>query len=177
MGRILKFLLLVVLLNVVRYALGWPLEKLLIFDRLFGAMAASEGYFNMQFSALDWTTSFFYNFMMWATVSVIYIKIQPVVHGSPIRKSLKVYGVMFIFFASVSAIYMNHYTHPKDFYLYNILDGMLVFPLVAVANGLIHPRLFKISETQKQPRPHAPAHPPLAGHFPAAQRHSPDPSA
>jgi hypothetical protein len=50
---------------------------------------------------------------------------------------------MFLFFASVSAVYMNHYSHPKDFYIYNILDGLVVFPIVAVANGLLYPRFFR----------------------------------
>jgi hypothetical protein len=47
-------------------------------------------------------------------------------------------------FACISAIYMNHDTHPKDFYLWNILDALLVFPFVALANGLLFPRIFKI---------------------------------
>ena len=35
---------------------------------------------------------------------------------------------------------MNHYSHPKDFYFFNVLDALIVFTIVAVANGLLYPR-------------------------------------
>lgn len=177
MKRILKFLLLVFLLNSIRYAVGWPLERLLVHEKLSAAMENSGDIFNLQFTAGNWAAFFFVNFMMWFLISVIYVKMEPVVHGHPIRKSLKVYGVMFLFFAAVSALYMNQYNHPGDFYVYHVLDGMLIFPLVAVANGLIHPRLFRSAGAQKHVRPHAQLHSPLAGHFPATPNGSPDPSA
>ena len=62
--------------------------------------------------------------------------------GPLVVRSLKAYGVMWLMFASVSAIYMNHYSHPKTFYIFNILDAVIVFPIVAVANGLLHPLFF-----------------------------------
>lgn len=139
---LVKFLVLVAVLNVIRYALGWPLERLLIFNRLFGAMEKGSSCFNTAFTTFDWVTSYFYNFMMWLTLTWIFVKMHPVLAGNPVVRSLKIFGLGFLFFASVSAIYMNHYRHPKDFYFYNILDGMIVFPLVAVANGLIYPRVF-----------------------------------
>jgi hypothetical protein len=177
MRRILKFLLLVFLLNSIRYAAGWPLERLFIHEKLTAAMENNADIFNSQFTGFDWAAFFFVNFAMWFLISLIYVKIEPLVHGHPMRKSLKVYGVMFLFFVAISALYMNQYSHPSDFYVYNILDGMLIFPLVALANGLIHPRLFKDSTAQqKHARQHAPAHSPLAGHFPATPHGSPDPS-
>jgi hypothetical protein len=57
--------------------------------------------------------------------------------------TLKVYGLMYLFLANVSAIYINHYRHPKDFYAYNMLDGLIVFPLVGIVNGVVYPPLFK----------------------------------
>jgi hypothetical protein len=36
---------------------------------------------------------------------------------------------------------MNHYSHPKDFYFWIILDGLLVYALVAAGNGLLYRRL------------------------------------
>ncbi len=53
---------------------------------------------------------------------------------------------MGLFFLSLSAIYMNHYQHPKDFYFWNMLDAILVFPLVALVNGVVYPRVFKGAE-------------------------------
>jgi arginine exporter protein ArgO len=59
------------------------------------------------------------------------------VKRSDLVASLKTFALGWLFFASVSAIYMNHYSHPKDFYLWNILDAVLAFLIVAVANGLL----------------------------------------
>jgi hypothetical protein len=144
---LLKFLALVVVLNVLRYLLGFPFEKWLIFERLLGAMQRSSSCFNTQFTTFDWATSYFYNFMMWLTITWVFVMMHPVLRGSILVKSLKVYALMFLFFASVSAIYMNHYRHPKDFYAYNILDGLIVYTLVGVVNGLIYPLLFKSPRT------------------------------
>ncbi len=177
MRRIRKLLLLVFLLNSIRYAVGWPLERLLIQERLAAAMETNSDIFNLQFNAWDWTSFVFINFMIWFLVSVIYVKIEPVVHGHPIRKSLKVYGVMFLFFVAISAFYMNQYSHPGDFYIYNILDAMLIFLLVAVANGLLHPRLFRTAAVQKQAMAHTAGRTPGPAHFSATPQTSPDPSA
>ena len=177
MRRILKFLLLVFLLNSICYAVGWPLERFLIQDKLVEAMDNNADIFNVQFTAWNWAAYFFLNFMIWFLVSMIYVKIEPLVHGHPIRKSLKVYGVMFLYFVVISAFYMNQYSHPGDFYVYNILGLMLIFPIVAVANGLLHPRLYRSYAPQKHGVPHAPGPTPLPGHFPPAPHSSPDPSA
>ncbi len=143
-GRdLVKFLTLVLALNLIRYVFGYPFEKLLIFDPLFGTMERNALCFNTRFTTLDWTTSYFYNFMMWLTITWVFVKMQPRLAGDPVTKSLKVYGLMFLFFTSVSAIYMNHYRHERTFYGYNILDALIVYTLVAVANGLIYPRLFR----------------------------------
>ena len=140
---LVKFLILVVALNIIRYALGMPIEKLLIFDRLFAAMEQGAACFKTEFTTFDWATSYFYNFMMWLTVTWIYLTVEPHLAGHPVVKSLKVFGWGLLFFLSLSAIYMNHYRHPRDFYFWNMLDGVLVFPLVGIANGLIYPVLFK----------------------------------
>jgi hypothetical protein len=49
---------------------------------------------------------------------------------------------MLLFFTSVSAIYMNQYSHSKWFYIWNCLDAVIVFAVGAIANGLLYPRLF-----------------------------------
>lgn len=38
---------------------------------------------------------------------------------------------------------MNHYSHPKWFYVWNMLDTVIVYALVAVANGLLFPLFFR----------------------------------
>jgi hypothetical protein len=140
---LVKFLTLVLALNLIRYVFGYPFEKLLIFDPLFGTMERNALCFNTTFTTFDWATSYFYNFMMWLTITWVFVAMQPRLAGDTVTKSLKVYGLMFLFFASVSAIYMNHYRHERTFYGYNILDALIVYTLVAVANGLIYPRLFR----------------------------------
>ena len=141
MKVMLKLFLLTVLLNLIRYFVAGPIEQFTILPRLFGAMAASPSYFNNAFTQTDFITSFFYNFVMWAVAVTVFHFMHSQFSGGTIVRSLKVFAIMYIFFASVSAIYMNHYSHPRDFYLYNMLDGMIVYGLVGLANGLIYPRL------------------------------------
>ncbi len=59
MARLLKFLALVVLLNVIRYLAGYPFESAIIFHRLFGEMEKSPAVFNSNFTTFDWVTSYF----------------------------------------------------------------------------------------------------------------------
>ena len=137
---VIKFLTLVVVLNIIRYVAAGPLEAWLIFEPLFGAMEVSASYFNTNFTTFDWVTSFFYNFMMWLSITWLFFLAEGTLKGSYVVRSLKLYGVAWIFFASLSGVYMNHYSHPKDFYFFNVLDAAIVFPIVAVANGLLFPR-------------------------------------
>ena len=54
-----KFLALVVLLNLVRYTVPLPVEQALVFSGLSRAMMRSQLYFNTEFTAEDWITSYF----------------------------------------------------------------------------------------------------------------------
>ena len=135
----IRFLGLVILLNLLRYLVCVPIEMRLVLPRLIRQMEAHSSYFNTNFTSVDWITSYFYNFMMWLTILWLFHLLRPVLKGHEVVKSLKVFGIGFVFFASLSAIYMNHYSHPKLFYLFNILDALIVFPIVAVANGLLYP--------------------------------------
>jgi hypothetical protein len=137
----LRFLLLVFLLNIARYLLAMPLEMLFIFDPLFGIMAEHKTYFNTSYTTTDWITSYLYNFMMWFTAALVFHLVHPVLNGSWLHKSLKSFGLMYLFFASVSAIHMNHYSHPKTFYIWILLDAVIAFGIVAIANALLYPRL------------------------------------
>jgi hypothetical protein len=139
---LLRFLALVVILNVLRYVIGgFLIEPFTIFSGLSTAMQESASYFNSVFDAFDWATSFFYNFMMWLICVWVFHLLRPVIKGSDLVASFKVFGIMCLFFASISAILMNHYSHPKDFYFWIILDGVLMYALVAAGNGLLYRRV------------------------------------
>ena len=138
---LLRFLALVVILNMLRYVGGSLKELLIIFPGLSVAMDESASYFNAEFATFDWVTSFFYNFMMWLVCLWVFHLMRPALKGSDLVASFKVFGIMCLFFASISAILMNHYSHPKDFYFWIILDGVFMYALVAVGNGLLYRRV------------------------------------
>ncbi len=144
MKTFFKLLLLVVLLNVARYVLGFYLESWFVFPGMFGVMEKFPESFNTSFSRADFAISLFYNFMLWFCAALIFHFAHPQVQGGFIVRSLKLYGLAGLFFCSLSAIYMNHYVAAmQPFYLYSMLDAVLLFPLVGLVNGLIYPRLFK----------------------------------
>lgn len=145
-----RFLALVVILNVLRYVVGFLIEPLVIFPGLLAAMHASADYFNTVYDTVDWVTSYFYNFMMWLTCIWVFHLMRPAIKGSDLVASFKVFGIMCLNFASVSAVLMNHYSHPKDFYFWIILDGVLVYALVALCNGLLYRRLMGPSAAAKE---------------------------
>lgn len=139
----IRFLALVLALNVVRYVVGGLIEGPLILPSLFGVMEENPSYFNSEFETIDWVTSYLYNFAMWAVATWFYHICRPVLSGAEIVKSLKVFGLAFLFFASVSFVYMNHYSHPKEFYLFNVADALVAFLVVGVANGFLYPLLMR----------------------------------
>jgi hypothetical protein len=96
--------------------------------------------FNTEFATFDWVTSFFYNFMVWLSITWLFHIAKDGLEGGWVVRSLKLYGIAWLFFAALSGVYMNHYSHAKDFYLFNVLDALIVFPIVAIANGLLYPR-------------------------------------
>lgn len=136
-----RLVLLTVLLNLVRYVIGGLVEQATVLPRLMEAMAASPSYFNTRFTQADWVTSYAYNFVMWLVAVIAFHLMRPQLGTGRFAPSLKGFGIMYVFFAAVSAIYMNHYSHPKAFYAYNILDALIVFSVVAVANALLYPRV------------------------------------
>jgi hypothetical protein len=139
--KILRFLILVVLLNVIRYVAGEPLEMWTVLPHVFGEMERHPDYFRTEFTQFDWITSYLYNFMVWLVVVWLFHLARPAIRGRDMIVSLEVFGLMWLFFASVSAVYMNHYSHPRDFYLYNVADALLMFALVGAANGLLYRRV------------------------------------
>lgn len=138
---LLRFLGLVLILNVLRYSGGFLFEPFVIFPGLFGAMEESASYFRTEFATFDWITSYLYNFVMWLSGVWLFHLARPAIFGSDLVASFKIFAILWLMFASTSAIYMNHYSHPRDFYLWNIFDALLVFTLVAVGNGFLYRRI------------------------------------
>ena len=138
-----RLLILILVLNLVRYFLIGVIEEALVLTYLFDSMAQSSSYFSTDFSTFDWITSYLYNFVMWSTVVYVYHRFHSLVGGNPYVRSLKIFFIMWVFFAAVSAIYMNHYSHPRDFYIWNIIDAFLVYGLLALANGFLYPKLLQ----------------------------------
>lgn len=136
------------ILNILRYYVFGYVEQVIIMGPLFAAMEQSKAYFNNDFQTIDWITSYFYNFIMWFVITIAFHIGQPHIKGHIVLRSLKVYGLMLVMFARISAIYMNHYSHPKDFYIMNILDSVLIFPLVGIANGFLYPFFFRLPQSE-----------------------------
>lgn len=147
MVRIGKFLFLVVLLNIIRYVVGGPIEGVVLMEPMHSVMPQYPEVFDTDFTTGDFAVSLFYNFMLWLTAAWMFYLAHPAFKGSTIVKSLKVFGLMGLFFISLAAVYMNHYTADiKTFYLYSMLDAVILFPLVGLANGLLFPRIFNMDE-------------------------------
>jgi len=135
-------MLLVVLLNIIRYVIGGPIEGLVLMEPMHAVMPQYPEVFDTEFSNADFIVSLFYNFMLWLTAAWMFYIAHPSFSGSMVVKSLKVFGLMGLFFISLAAVYMNHYTADiKTFYLYSMLDAVILFPLVGLANGLLYPRI------------------------------------
>lgn len=140
---IAKILILTVVLNLVRYSIGGIVERWTVMDPMVSIMSSSAGHFNTSFTRFDWATSYAYNFAMWLVAVVVVHLLWTVLRGSPWRRSFIGFGLMFLMFAAISFIYMNHYSHPKSFYVYSVLDGMIVYTLVAMAHAILYPRFFQ----------------------------------
>lgn len=144
MNTVFRFLVFVVVLNVIRYIVGSPIEALTIMDKMYRIIGDYPTCFDTQFSGMDYILSFLYNFMMWLAAAWIFYMAWPAVTGSWMQKSFKIYGVVCLFFISLAAIYMNHYTAElREFYLFSMADALIIFAIVATANGFLFPLFFK----------------------------------
>lgn len=136
----LRLLGLVVVLNLVRYLVGGPIEAVTIMEPMHEVMPRYPEVFDVDFTGRDFAISLGYNFAMWFVATWVFHLLHPVLRGGMILRSLKSYGLMCLFFLSVAAVYMNHYQDPvKPFYLWSMVDAAIVFTVVAVANGLLYP--------------------------------------
>jgi len=136
----LRLLALTAVLNVVRYTIV-PLLEAPIVRHVFTAMAAEPEIFRTHFGTFDWVTSVVYNFVLWWVAVVAVHCMQPGLRGGWWLRCAKGWGLLWASFAAVSAVYMNHYTHERAFYLWNIADSLLVFALLGATYALLHPHL------------------------------------
>jgi hypothetical protein len=58
---------------------------------------------------------------------------------------------------------MDHQVTPKSFYVYGILDSLIIFPIVATANGLLYSRFMTREASRGQASPHRASFQPVHG--------------
>jgi len=76
--------------------------------------------------------------------AVVFHLLNPVLRGSIWLRSLKSYLLMAAFFCALAAVYMNHYVAGiRPFYYWSMVDALIVFTVVALANALLYPRFFR----------------------------------
>ena len=138
----LKLFLYTILLNILRYFPGGFIESYTIFKPMHQPMEQYPDCFG--FTAQDFPSSYAYNFLMWLSVILIFHIAHTSLKGKMIYRSIFIFALCFLFFASLSAIYMNHYIHGiRTFYVYSMLDGVILFSLLGIINGYVYPLFFK----------------------------------
>lgn len=143
----LRLFLLVVVHNVVRYVIGGPIESVTIMEPMHRVMPQFPEVFDTDFTSTDFAISLGYNFMLWFSAALAFHLMQPSLPGGWLRKSLAGYGVLCLFFVSLAAVYMNHYTDAvKPFYAWSMVDAVIVFAVVGTANAFLYPRFFPDAE-------------------------------
>lgn len=152
MKTFLKLLGLVVLLNLVRYLVGGPIEAVTIAGPMHRVMPEFPEVFNTAFGPRDFAASFAYNFLLWFAAALGFHLMAPQLRGGTLAKSFQGYGVMWLAYVSLAAVYMNHYTAAvKPFYLWSMLDAVITFSVVALANAFLYPRFFPGGERRAAP--------------------------
>lgn len=144
MKTVLKLIALVIVLNVVRYLIGGPIEGITIMEPMHRVMPLYPETFDNDFSNSDFAISFLYNYLMWFWAAVVFHLIQPQLKGPFWWKSLRGYWLMGLFFCSLAAVYMNHFVDAiKPFYIWSMVDAAIVFTVVGLANAVLYPLFFR----------------------------------
>jgi hypothetical protein len=104
--------------------------------------------FDNHFSSTDFANSLGYNYGMWFAVALAIHFMHPNTEGGGLRKSLVAHAVMCLAFMSIALIYMNHFQGAmRDFFFYSMLDGPIVFTVVALGNAWLYPKLVPAKES------------------------------
>ena len=151
MNTSVRLLILVIILNVVRYVIGGAIEQFTIMEPMHRVMPQFPECFS-EFSVNDFVISLLYNFVMWFAATLAFHKMHPSLGGPMILRSLQSFGIMCLFFIGLAAVYMNHFTDPiKPFFLWSMVDALIVFAVVGLAAGLIYPFFFRKKMAERQP--------------------------
>jgi hypothetical protein len=138
----LKLLLYTLILNVLRYFPGSILEQYTIMGPMHAPMEQFPDCFG--FRPEDFPTSLIYNFMLWFSVVILFHWAHRHLNGAMWVKSLQVFGICCLFFVSLAAVYMNHYTEGmRPFYRYSMLDALILFAFLGLINGFLYPLFFR----------------------------------
>ena len=137
-----RLLLLVLALNVIRYVIIGPMEQVTIMEPMHQGFVDYPEFFNADFATNDFIISLVYNFVMWVAVVLSFHYMQPSLPGLLLWRSLLSFALSGVFFISLAAVYMNHFRdHIKPFFLWSMVDAVLVFSMMGIANGLLYPLL------------------------------------
>lgn len=146
-----KLILLVALLNIVRYLIGGPIEAVTIMEPMHRVMPLFPEVFDTDFSNTDFAISLFYNYMLWFWATLVFHLLHPVLRGPFWWRSLQSFLLMAAFFCSLAAVYMNHFTATvKPFFFWSMIDAVILFPLVGLANALLYPLFFRSARKEER---------------------------
>lgn len=136
-----------VLLNILRYYPGSWIETYTLFEPMHQPMVNYPDCFG--FTEKDFPSSLIYNFMMWFSVIILFHIGHHTLKGSILIRSIIIFGICCLFFVSLAAVYMNHYTEGiRVFYRYSMLDGIILFSFLGIINGFLYPKFFPSIQTE-----------------------------
>lgn len=140
----LRFLILVIALNLVRYLVAGPIEAATIFVPMHQVLPFYPEVFDNDFTTQDFCISLLYNFSLWFSATLIFHLMYPALRGGWFRRSLISYGTTCLLVASMAAMYMNHFEDVvRPFFFWSIVDLVITFTVVALANALLYPLVFR----------------------------------
>lgn len=140
MVTLMRLIALVIVLNLIRYFVGGPIESVTIMEPMHRMLPDYPGVFDLDFTSRDFAISLFYNFMLWFSATLAFHLAWPALKGPMWVRSLTMFGVMALFFCSLAAVYMNHYVgQMRSFYAWSMVDALILFTLIGLANGILYP--------------------------------------
>jgi hypothetical protein len=143
-GTFIKLAVLTVLLNLIRYFAGGPIEAMTIAGPMHAPMALHPDVYDNTYTNTDFALSFLYNYGFWFAAVIAIHLMYPRLTGPALMRSLAGWAIMLFFFVSVAAVYMNHYVEPfRSFYIWSMIDAAIVFGVTALAHGILYPLFFR----------------------------------
>lgn len=144
MITVLKLLGLTLILNLVRYFVGGPIEAMVLMEPMHRAMPLYPDVWNNEFGSTDFVVSLGFNFALWFAVVLNFHLMASALKGPALARSFIGFGIAGAIFISLAAVYMNHFiAESRAFFAWSIVDALILFPILALANGLLYPLLFK----------------------------------